>query len=204
MKTLKSIALLDTLKSDTRQVILTVKQFLQEDPGLLVAQPAPGKWSVAQAIEHLNTYGRYYLPAIESALSNNQFPASDAFTPGWLGNYFTNSMKPTPEKQIKNKTKAMKGYRPPADLDSKKVLDECLQQQVKLLELLDRAANHDIARTRIPVSIAKFIRLKLGDTFRFLIAHEQRHIIQCENALVAVRQADAKVVRAQSSLVASS
>jgi hypothetical protein len=27
------------------------------------------------------------------------------------------------------------------------------------------------------------IKLKLGDTFRFLIAHEQRHMIQARNTL---------------------
>jgi hypothetical protein len=203
MKTYKSTALLDSLKADTRQIILTVKQLLQEDPGILVAQPASGKWSVAQVIEHLNTYGRYYLPAIETAISKSHYRASIDFKPGWFGNYFTNSMKPTPEREIKNKMKAMKGYRPPADLDSKTVLEECLQQQVKLLELLDRANNYDISRIRIPVSIAQFIKLKLGDTFRFLIAHQQRHMIQCENALAVLRTVEGKAIRIQSSLVSS-
>ena len=31
--------------------------------------------------------------------------------------------------------------------------------------------------------ISKFIRLKLGDAFRFLVAHEQRHMIQARNTI---------------------
>ena len=60
---MQSIGLLEDLQSDTRQIILATNYLLQEDPEILVQQPAPDKWSVAQAIEHLNTYGRYYLPA---------------------------------------------------------------------------------------------------------------------------------------------
>ncbi|WP_315818041.1 DinB family protein [Paraflavitalea speifideaquila] len=33
----------------------------------MLQQPAAGKWSVAQAIEHLNSYGRYYLPLMQKA-----------------------------------------------------------------------------------------------------------------------------------------
>jgi len=39
---------------------------------------------------------------------------------------------------------------------------------------------------RVPLSISKLVTLKLGDTFRFLIAHEQRHFIQARNSLKAI------------------
>ncbi|RYY25640.1 MAG: DinB family protein [Chitinophagaceae bacterium] len=188
MNKFKSTELLHSLQSDTRQIILTTKQLLGQDPELLITQPAPGKWSIAQAIEHLNVYGRYYLPAIKNALDENKTSPKEFFKAGWFGNYFTNSMKPTPDKQIKNKMKAMKGYRPEIKLDSKKVLEEFLQQQYLLLELLEKAAKHDIGRIRIPVSIARMIKLKLGDTFRFVIAHHQRHFVQCENTFRALGQ----------------
>jgi len=188
MKRISSGALLEQLRSDTCTIILQAKHFQQNDPELLTQQPEPGKWSVAQVLEHLNAYGRYYLPEIEKALKQHRLNPEREFTPGWLGNYLTNAMKPTADKRIKNKMKAMKDYTPDPDLDSKKVVDDFLTQQQSILNLIEQAGHNNISKIRIPISIARFITLKLGDTFRFLIAHNQRHILQSENVLRAIRE----------------
>ena len=193
MKTIKTNDLLQQLQSDTRQIILETKLLLQQDPELLVQQPAPGKWSVAQVIEHLNAYGHYYIPEIRKALENQKYSPDELYHPGWLGNYFTNSMKPTPDKQIRNKMKALKNYSPAPELDSKVVIDEFLNQQQELLILLDLASANNISRIRISISVAKFIRFKLGDTFRFVIAHQQRHFIQCSNVMLALKNSQVAV-----------
>lgn len=186
MKPINSNELLDRLENETRQVILQANYLLQQDPGILLKQPAPGRWSVTQVIEHLNTYGRYYLPLLEQGLNKSQFPAKEIYTPGRLGNYFTKSMLPK-DGQVKNKMKAFKNHRPLPDIDSKKVLDEFIQQEQWLLQLLQKSRTADIGRIRIPISIAKFIKLKAGDTFRFVIAHHQRHFVQVKNTLEALQ-----------------
>ena len=186
MKKLNSSNLLELLENDTRQIILTLRQLQQQDPEVLLKSPAPGKWSVVQVIEHLNTYGRYYLPRIKKALDASKDKPAPFFTPGWLGNYFTNSMLPGKNGTIKNKMKAFKNHIPPADLDSRPVLNEFLKQEEELLQLLSKAKNADIGKIRIPISIAAFIKLKLGDTFRFFIAHHQRHFVQIGNTLAAL------------------
>jgi DinB family protein len=188
MKNIATSELLEQLKADTRQIILETHQLLQKDPALLMQQPAPGKWSIAQVLEHLNCYGRFYIPAITKAIAEHTIPGhknnpDSIFTPGWLGNWFTNAMKPTAARKIKNKMKAMKDYSPPPSVDSKSVIDEFLSQQQELLLILDRAMSTDIGRIRVPVSLTKFLKLKLGDTLRFNIAHNQRHLLQCENIL---------------------
>ncbi|HTE25916.1 DinB family protein [Flavitalea sp.] len=189
MKNIKTSGLLDQLKADTRQIIMETKILLQNDPELLTRQPAPGKWSIAQILEHLNSYGRFYLPEIRKALDESNLSPDLKYNSGWLGNFFTNSMKPTADKRVKNKVKAMKDYTPTPDLDSKTVIDEFLQQQQDMLNLLEASAQKNIGRIRIPITITKFIRLKLGDIFRFLIAHNQRHFIQCENTINTLRSA---------------
>jgi hypothetical protein len=189
MKNIKTSELLDRLKADTRQVIMEAKILLQNDPELLTRQPAPGKWSIAQILEHLNAYGRFYIPEIRKALDESNLSPELKYNSGWLGNFFTNSMKPTAEKKVKNKMKAMKDYTPTPDLDSKTVIDEFIHQQQEMLNLLEISAQKNFGRIRIPISITRFIRLKLGDTFRFLIAHNQRHFIQCENTINTLRAA---------------
>lgn len=186
MKKLNSINTLELLENDTRQIILTLRQLQQQDPEVLLQSPAPGKWSVVQVIEHLNTYGRYYLPKIRKALAASKDQYEPFYTPGWFGNYFTNSMLPGKNGTIKNKMKTFKNHRPPADLDSLPVLNEFLKQEEELLHLLSEAKTANIGKIRIPISIASFIKLKLGDTFRFLIAHHQRHFVQISNTLAAL------------------
>ncbi|MEJ0103318.1 MAG: DinB family protein [Bacteroidota bacterium] len=66
MKSFKSINLLEQLQADIRQLILAATYLEKEDPELLLSTPAPGKWSVAQVLEHLNSYGRYYLRSLKN------------------------------------------------------------------------------------------------------------------------------------------
>ena len=61
-----------------------------------------------------------------------------------------------------------------------------LEQQHYLVDLLESAKSKNIGSIRTPISISRFIKLKVGDTFRFLIAHEQRHFVQIENVLTAL------------------
>jgi len=184
---MQSSKLLDQLTADTKQIILTLHYLLQEDPGVLLQQPAAGKWSVAQVIEHLNSYGRYYLPLIQQALNTQSHQPSQDFRTGWLGNYFTKSMLPKEDGRISNKMKAPKDHRPSPHVDSLSTLQTFLEQEKLLLELLHKARTNNLNTIRIPISIAKFIKINLGDTFRFLIAHHQRHFVQVANTIEAIR-----------------
>jgi hypothetical protein len=49
--------------------------------------------------------------------------------------------------------------------------------------LLEQAKQIDLNRTKVPISIAPFIKLKLGDVFMFLVAHNFRHVLQVNNAI---------------------
>jgi hypothetical protein len=53
--------MLDSLQNDVRQLILEANYLKSIDPAILLQEPSPGKWSVIQVLEHLNSYGRYYL-----------------------------------------------------------------------------------------------------------------------------------------------
>lgn len=187
MKKLNSSNTLELLENDTRQIILSLRQLQQQDPELLLQAPAPGKWSVVQVIEHLNTYGRYYLPRIKKAIVESSAGYEPSYKPGFLGNYFANSMLPDKNGMIKNKMKAFKNHIPSVELDSHTVLNEFLKQEEELLMLLEKAKKVPLGKIRIPISIASFIKLKLGDTFRFFIAHHQRHFVQIRNTLEALK-----------------
>ncbi|HUM51198.1 MAG TPA: DinB family protein [Chitinophagales bacterium] len=137
-------------------------------------------WSILECIEHLNLYGNYYLPEIEKQLTTFKAISDKKFKSGWLGNYFAESMLP---KEQLNKMKTFKSMNPIHSQLSKQVLNTFIEQQQKMLQLLSLAHDKNLNNIRIPISINKWIKIKLGDTFRFVIYHNERHIQQAKRLL---------------------
>ena len=190
-------SLIDTLSKEVQHTILKAEELSKYNEQLLNKQPAVGKWSVAQVIEHLNSYNRYYLPEINKALQNGknaQLHFSDQYKSGWFGDYFTKMMTPKENGKITNKMNAPKDHQPNQELDAKKVLNEFINRQTDLLNHLQQAGQTNMGKLHVSISISKFIKLKLGDTFRFLIAHQQRHFVQINNTLQAIGQKPAAAV----------
>jgi hypothetical protein len=186
MPKFKSEELLNELGEDVKKIIEVGEYFKEADKTKMVYCPDKGKWSVVQVLEHLNAYNRFYLPEIEKQLSLITYKNNPWFNSGFLGNYFTNSMKPKNVLEIRNKMKTSKSYTFPNSLNVETVLKEFLEHQNKLLQLMEQAKKRDLNAIKLPITITSLIKLKLGDIFRFLIAHEQRHMIQARNTLRAV------------------
>ncbi len=178
-----SNALLESLQADVRKIILQANQLEHLPNQLLQEQPSPEKWSVAQVLEHLNFYSNYYIFEIEKKLHLNQSGPHVEFSPGWLGNYFTKLMKPKEDNTLAKKMKSPKDAVPSAQPNATEMLQEFMSHQHHLLNLLQIAKTANLEYNRVPTSLSKFISLKLGDTFRFFVAHEQRHFLQIENVL---------------------
>jgi hypothetical protein len=185
MRVYQTEQLLTNLQNSTEQFLnKVINEWQMMAPVHLLRQPDENKWSAAQCLEHLNSYGYYYLPAIEKAIDAAGAKSNTStaeFKSGWLGNYFTKLMEPKEGKQMK--MKAPKEHQPIPELDSDSVIREFIDQQERLLLLLEKARNIDIQKVRVPISIAKFIKLQLGDVFNFLIAHNRRHMVQAEKAI---------------------
>lgn len=145
-------------------------------------KPSAEAWSATQCLLHLNSYGHYYLPAIENAIKHSTSQPKPKYQTGLLGGYFTKLMQPGENGKVK-KMKAAKPHEPLQNKDAYAVVAEFIDQQEKMLALLEKAKMVNLEKTRIPISIAKFIRLQLGDVFAFMIAHNNRHVLQAEKAL---------------------
>ncbi len=143
-------------------------------------KPSPESWSVLECLDHLIRYGNFYIPEMQKRIASSKYRKANLFKSGWLGDYFAKSMLP---KEKLNKMKTFKSMNPSGSHLDKAVINEFLSQQHQLLELLDKARNVDISKTKTSISISKFIKLKLGDTFRVVIYHNQRHMVQIDNVL---------------------
>ena len=150
-------------------------QFLNEDTVILNWKADSEQWSVLECVEHLNKYNRYYNREIEKALIK-QRPAK-VFKPGWLGDYFVNTVT-TGSKPIKT----LQRLNPVGSQLDKGILSEYIMHQQHLLQLLQKAKHNDLNRRAIKVEVMKWIRIKTGDALRFVITHQERHLAQALRA----------------------
>ncbi|WP_379964847.1 DinB family protein [Epilithonimonas sp. UC225_85] len=173
--------LLQELRTITGNNLRFGESLLNQNHKNLNFRKSEESWSVLECLEHLNIYGKFYLPEIENRIEKSKFRESKSdFKSGILGNYFANMMLP---KAKLNKMKTLKTTNPIHQQLNKSVIEEFIRQQNDTLELLEKSKVVNLEKTKTSISISKLIRLKLGDTFRFVIYHNLRHIRQAENIL---------------------
>lgn len=141
---------------------------------------AADSWSVLECLEHLNLYGYFYLPELSKRINATTTQPDVYFKSGWLGNYFAQSMLP---KEKINKMKTFKSMNPIGSTLDFKTIDVFINQQQQLLELLMKADKVSLHKTKTSISISNLIKLKLGDTFRFVSNHNERHVVQAKKVL---------------------
>lgn len=174
---MKANDLIQTLIEQTRQIMNQAEKLRNLDLNAVTWKNDPTSWSILECLEHLNLYGDYYLQEMENAIKNSITKSEETFKSGLLGNYFSQSMLP---KEKLNKMKTFKDKNPlNAKLDWN-VLDRFIDQQMQLIQLLNAAQKVSLNKVKIKVSIAKFIKIKLGDTFQFVVNHNIRHFQQID------------------------
>ncbi|OCA71837.1 hypothetical protein BBH99_13635 [Chryseobacterium contaminans] len=177
---ISTTALLEELKRRTEQHLQYAETLLLKSENELNFRISDDSWSVLECLEHLNRYGDFYIPEISRRISSSATSPKADFKPGILGNYFAKSMLP---KEKLNKMKTLKAMNPIHSQLNKDVVNEFIKQQQQLLELLEKASHINLEKTKTAISISKLITLKLGDTFRFVIYHNARHIAQAKKVL---------------------
>ncbi len=143
----------------------------------LTARPAPAAWNALECLEHLCRYGDFYLPEISMRLKKAKSVTGGNFRSGLVGNKLAMAVHPNARA-----IKTFKKMNPLAQTLRGDVLDEFVRQQETLLQLLAASGNVDVNRTKTAVSITKLIRLRLGDTLRVVVYHNQRHVAQALRA----------------------
>lgn len=174
--------LINELLDITDKAIAAARQFRTLGEADLHFRKSANEWSILECLEHLNLYGDFYLPEIEKQLLNgNTGSKNQVFKSGLLGNYFANLMK------VNNgKIKKMQSPRDKNPLHSTlsiTTIDRQLKQLEKLKLLLHRSRSADLTTLKTPISLTRLIKLRLGDTFRFVIYHIDRHIVQAQRNL---------------------
>ncbi len=174
---IQSGKLIDELVEITNQHLEFAQQLQYKSNEELNYRKSPESWNTLECLEHLNLYGRFYIPEIDNRINSSKTTPQKEFKSGFLGNYFAKSMLP---KDKLNKMKTFKSMNPIHKNLDKNVLEEFISQQKQILELLEKSRKVNLEKVKTSISITHFIKLKLGDTFRFVINHNTRHVIQAK------------------------
>ena len=88
-------------------------------------------------------------------------------------------------KNIKRKFNAPKAYNPTFE---KSILDENSierfnEYQNEWIALLEKVKMVNIRRVKIPLSISKIVKFRLGDALLYVTYHNERHVQQAINLL---------------------
>ncbi len=177
---INSQQLISELQQLNERHLRLAEDFLTLTDEQLNHKPAPDSWSALECIEHLNRYGAFYLPEIRRRMETSSGKPTATFRTGLLGNYFANSMKP---KEQLNKMKTFQNMNPAGSALTRETLHTFIAQSNELNTLLARGLHVNLRQVKTAVSISKFIRLRLGDTFRFFTYHNDRHWVQAQRAI---------------------
>lgn len=168
--------LINELRGLTQEAKAQVLEFKTYPLAQLNYKSSAVDWSILECIEHLCLYGKFYLPEIENRIMNGEPVGKAQFKSSFLGNYFVNMIKASNTKKIKA-TKQM-------DSTGFELSIATLNKFIKQLEWLDslliKSKTVDLNKVKTAISLSNFIKLRLGDTLRFLVYHNERHILQAK------------------------
>lgn len=177
--------LLNDLKSDINAAIATATGFKNLSEKELNFKENAEKWSVLECLEHVSLYGDFYLKEIEKSILNAQLNQTTTFKSGVLGNYFALSMQPKTDGTIPNKMKTFKDKNPANSDLPITTIDRFIKQQKQMLTLLAQAEKVDLKAIKTKTTLP-MIKFRLGDTFRFVIYHINRHVLQAKKIQIPV------------------
>ena len=189
-KTLHRKTLISELAGITRRVRDTAAaELLSIDIKTLNFKPGPKSWSAAGCLYHLIYYARYYHPAIKGALEKagkDTGREGETFRPGWLGHFFARVMK-APGGIPKRKLPTVPASAPKADAYTHDIVRQFIDLQDEMLVLLKQAAMVNLSASSTGTTATELIRIKLGDAFRVVVYHNERHLHQALRAVEAAR-----------------
>ena len=175
----KSEKLIEDLIERTRNAMNDVEALLLLSNEKLNQKSDAHSWSALECIAHLVFYSDFYNPEIKKRMDNSRSEPRPIFKSGLLGNFFSNLMLP---KDNLNKMKTLKEANPLGSDLNKEILEKFKGQLKESLNLLNKARSKNLTKIKTGISISNMIKLRLGDTFRVVIYHNQRHLIQALKA----------------------
>ena len=140
-------------------------------------EPTPNAWSVARCFEHLNMTARRYLPMLDEGIASairRGLYGPGPFSYNWIGRlaaYFVDAA-------TRFHAEAPTASEPAESRSRQSIMAAFRAYQVQYVDRLRQANGLDLAKARVPLLSARWVRTPLGSAFVMTVAHERRHLAQ--------------------------
>lgn len=138
---------------------------------------APGTWSMAECVDHLNLVGRKYLRALDRAIEEGRAKGllgAGPFRYGLLEGWAVRAMDAPPMFHVK----APRAFAPASESRLEEALEAFLALQEAFKERLVRADGLDLAKVKARSPVSRHLKFSLGKAFAAISAHQRRHLWQ--------------------------
>ena len=178
--------LITELLDRTELIKAGTQTFLRLTDDQLNFTPGPGRWCITEVFAHLNLSNDIYIRIILPRVTLAPDTSSDEFRSSWLGEWTYEKIVPRPDGSVlkMKSAKAVQPVMPQTDL--KEVLYSFQSKCDALDDILRHSSTKDLRRIRIPFHFVPFLHFGLGETLRFLVAHNERHLLQAQRLVPAV------------------
>ncbi len=179
----KSRDLLNELKHEVEMMLVKVDEIERLSLEQLESRPDEKSWNILECFEHMNLYGAYYIGEIDYRITESKNPSQEYFKCAGFGNYSAKSMLP---KKAGKVNMAMKTFpkMDPKDIGVRQeVIITFKKDMNQMLNLIERAKSVGLRKTKCKLWL-RWLKFNLGDTLRFMVYHNMRHMIQIEKLMI--------------------
>ncbi|GAB3795373.1 DinB family protein [Spirosoma humi] len=143
-------------------------------------KPAPSQWSIVECLQHLNLAERFYIRNIQHKVDQlglvQENPGDQLLESDLVGKAMLFMVDP--QVRVKLPAPGIIYPRKAADLVPADVIRQFLDLQTLLTNQLTKAVYLDWNREKMMSLFGNWLKLRLGDAVRMLVAHTERHINQ--------------------------
>ena len=175
--------LLSELIDRTEVITSNTRSFLRLDQQLLYYKPESQCWSITEIYGHLNITNKTCIHSILKRIKTSPDVSTTDFMSGWLGDWVYEKLMPRADGSVYKISAPKKFHAPNKELDAIEVLNQFLEDQDIIHDILLHSSTKDLKQIRVPFYFTRAVNFRLGDTLRFLIAHNERHLLQAHRVV---------------------
>ncbi len=181
MARLNKVEFCNELQNQLNAQIQLANSFKELGLDVLNNKESLKKWSVLECFDHINLSTLVYTDQLEKTSLDS---GSEEFIKiGWKGNFFAEGMRPKDEV-ISYKMKTFKRLNPKSNL-TLDAIEEFLRLSNKLSTFISDHQNDKWNNIKVVSALGPVLKFNLGEALNFVIAHNERHLLQAKNALLA-------------------
>ena len=145
-------------------------------------KPSEEEWSIGQCFDHLIISNRPYFSIVDKILQGERRPRLWERMP-LLPALFARLLIETLLPDSGRKVKARKAFYPSSSQIDPSIVTSFLEQQDRLLHLMEVSRGVDLEGITITSPVSSFITYSLMDAYRIVVFHEQNHFVQAKRML---------------------